>query len=301
MEERFRDIQEAVVRVMSETELAEWWRKQGLRIVQKRGAYWRSGTMGLWHGLHPCANLRRDQIGRPHPLCWGYTTSVCAEDADFANAVYKLHVVPGLQSYDEHALSATKRRHLRIARQRARIVQLLDSSLLEKEGYAVFSSAAHRLGLWTDVSPDAYIRDVRSRMNDPRTFTVAGLVDGRLAGYVEAYAVGNVGYVYKVIVGTEFLPTQVATGLQFETIMAFKRTPGIDLVVHGRLLPENKGLCEFKGHLGLVVIDVPARTWFAPPLGQIARRLRPWRYYRMTGVMPKGYDAHLSGASSASP
>ena len=131
-----------------------------------------------------------------------------------------------------------------------------------------------------------YLRHIEARVSDQRRVFVAGLIDGRLAGYMEAYAVDGVLYTHELFVATESVRTGIGTGLYVETIEIGARAGTIREVCNGIHAPERPGIKAFKDSLGSTVVQVPARVAMPAPIGAYVKAKRPLTYYRLTGVKP---------------
>jgi hypothetical protein len=53
--------------------------------------------------------------------------------------------------------------------------------------------------------------------------------------------------------------------------------------MHGFYLATHPGLSEFKRRIGLAVVHVPVKSWFAPRLSALGRRLQGAKYDRWMG------------------
>jgi hypothetical protein len=280
-----RPAADATLTPLTEEELADWRRDQGRRVVRHRSRWWWASRPGFYRPIHLLARLSAAEATRPTPACWGFHATLRDEDASAANAALPAHRVTDLGSFDESHLSSNRRYQLRKARRLTTIVQLTGPRLLEEQGHAVHASSIERTG-FGDVKPrDAYVHDVSVSLRPRRRFVLAGLVDGRLAAYVEGYAAGTVAYLEDLVIATDALTTNVSTALQFEFVYAAQRTPGIDEVVHGIHAPDDPQLTMYKERLGFPVQPVPARMSMLPGATVLMRKRAPDAFYRMTGVL----------------
>ncbi len=113
---------------------------------------------------------------------------------------------------------------------------------------------------------------------------LAGLIDGRLAGYADCYGVDGVGYFDEMRVATDALDTNLSKALQVEFIHVCGRSPAIHEVVNGLVAPEDENLTRSKERLGIPVDPVPAKVSMLPGAATVIRRLAPSSYYRLSGV-----------------
>lgn len=271
--------------VMTEDELAAIRAAEGEAVVRHGGRHWRATYPGFYQPVHLLARLRAAEVARPTPLCWGYRAALADEDTDLANGSLPVYLLPAAPDSPEGSLSRNRRGDLRKCRRIVELRILPEPSLLVEQGHAVFTSAARRLGHWRLLDERAYRRRVERRTLHGRRLLVAGLIDGRLAGYMDSVAVDGILYPEEVFVATEALRTGIGTGLYVETIATGIRSGRIREVCNGLHTPEDPDLCRYKESLGFRLVRVPARGAIPGPIRAYIRRRRPATYYRLTGVM----------------
>jgi len=216
-------------------------------------------------------------------VSWGFQACLTEHDEAVANAAVPAYVVSDLGSLDEGSLPGSRRNKLRRARRLAHMVELTGPAILREQGYDVVRSAHERTGYGHLPTREQYVAGL-DRMADPAYgLVLAGLVDGRLGGYVTGYAVDGTAYVRDVVIATEALDTHISTGLTYEFIYACRRSPDVAELVHGLHAREDEGLCRYKDWLGLPLRSVPSRVGMLPGASAALRRLRPHKYYRLTG------------------
>jgi hypothetical protein len=219
----------------------------------------------------------------PTAACWGFHACLRENDAARANAALPAHVVSDLGSFDEERLPASRRYKLRKARRQVHMVELTGPALLREQGYEILVSARTRTRYGTVPSREKYLAGV-DRFGEPaRGIVLAGLIDGRLAGYITGYAVDGTAYVGDVMIATEAMSTQLSTGLTLEFIYACRRSGKVRELVHGWHAREDEGLCRYKAWLGLPVERIPSRVAMLPGIGPFIRHRKPHSYYRLTG------------------
>ena len=125
------------------------------------------------------------------------------------------------------------------------------------------------------------------RAPDPRRLIVAGFVDGKLAGYLESYAVDGILYGRDLFVDDAKMRTGIATGLYLETIQFGVRANAINQICLGPVLLERPGLTWFKRGLGFSTVAMPAHIAIPAPIGAFIRWRRPAVHYRLTGQSPR--------------
>jgi hypothetical protein len=270
--------------VMTEAELAAMRADDGTTVVVHDGRYWNAIFPGFYQPIHLLARFQAAEVKRPSFLCWGYRASLRDEDTHLATGSVPVHMLTRVGQFTEARLNRNRRRDLRECRQRVEFRRVREPSLLVDQGYAVFTSANHRLAYWRPLTPDAYRGRMERRAPDERRFILAGLVDGKLAGYLESYAVDGVLYTSELLVASEALDTGISTGLYVETIQACARGGTIHAVCGGLHTPERPTLCAYKEGLGFRIVHVPARIVMPGPIGAYIRARRPAVYYRLVGV-----------------
>ncbi|QSQ24776.1 hypothetical protein JY651_07485 [Pyxidicoccus parkwayensis] len=282
-EVQVREASVARVPVLTERELAERRREEGVRVLEHGGHYWEQvGAPGFFQPIHLLAGLTPQEVTRPAPWCWGYRAALTPETADAANGFVPIVRSPGLDTYDVDSLSANRRNKLRKCQRLVRIVQLTGPALLLEQGYDTVVDALSRTEHKKVPSRAAYAADVKKYFQGAHWCVLAGLVDGRLGGYLDGYAVDGIAYGVCAYYATWALPTNLATGLVFEFAQACRRG-GIRMLVNGLHSREVPSLNQFKDDMGFVVERVPIR-WSMNPLARaLIRRHRAHAYYRLTG------------------
>ncbi len=282
--DHLRDASGTSLAPMTEAELAADPREPG-RLIRHQGRYWRETFPGLFEPIHPMARLSTTEATRPSRLCWGYHATLADACLASANASKPMHLLADLESYGPHVLSANRRYHLRRSQREVEFVQVLDLRPLEHEAYAVFRSAQSRTN-----NP---FRTARSRADllaemawftaRPSAIVLAGMIDGRIGGWIAGFAVGGTAYIEIVDLATEALPTHIGTGLHFAFVEACRRSPGIREIAHSPHVPEDSALAVFKEGLGFPVVKVPSRAWLLPVADSVVRWRKPFLHYRLTG------------------
>ncbi|NEK84278.1 hypothetical protein GCU60_00610 [Blastococcus saxobsidens] len=278
-----RDVAEATVPVASEAQTAQHLASQGRRVVQHRGRFWYQVLPGYYRPVHLMARLSAREATRPALACWGFQARLDETDAHRADARMPVHLVTDLSSFDEERLPKGRRNTLRRARQRARMVQLTGPALLREQGYDVALSAHERTGYGRlPGSREEYIAGLGS-FDRPGGIVLAGIVDGRLGGYLTGYAVDGTAYAAEGVVATWALQSNISAGLFYEFVHACRRTGTITEIVDGLHARENQGLSRSKELNGIPVVEVPSRLSLLPGVAGVLRRRDPHKYYRMSG------------------
>jgi hypothetical protein len=278
-----KDVGESLVPVLGEEEVARTLRRGGQRVAVHRDRWWVQTRLGFWQPVHDMARLSAWEATRPSLACWGFQACLSPNDAVHANAAYPVHLMSDLGNVDEKALASSVRNKLRKARRLVRLVQLTGPALLREQGYDVYLSARSRTGYGRARTRTKYLEAVDRFVDPGRAVALAGLVDGRLGGYLVGHAVGQTAYIDTTVIATQTLPTGISPALTYEFIHACRRTGTIRELVSGLHARENDSLCGYKERLGFTVQRLPSRVAMLPGAGAYIRRRKPHTYYRLTG------------------
>ncbi len=267
---------------MTEAELAADPREPG-RVIRHRGRYWRETFRGLFEPIHPMARLSIAEATRPSALCWGYHATLA--DPESANASKPMHLLADLEGYGPDVLSANRRYHLRRSQRQVEVVQVLDLRPFEDEAYAVFRSAQARTNnpFRATRSKSEFLAEMAWFTARPSAIVVAGLLDGRLGGWIAGFAVDGTAYIEIVDIATEVLSSHISTGLHFAFAEVCRRSGGIHEIAHSPHIPEDAALATFKEGIGFPVVSVPSMFWMAPAADTLVRWRKPFLHYRLTG------------------
>lgn len=275
-----KDASSALLRSMPERAWAELLRQEGARVISHRGRYWEEVPRGFYQPVHWLARLNVEEATRPRALLWGFRAALNESEANGSVPVYLLSDVQG---YDMQSFSSNRRNHLRRCRKRVELVQLSGPALLEAQGHAVVASALERTEHETLPSKEAYIKSVTKRPFDEYRLVLAGLIEGKLGGYLDGYAVDGTAYIEQVYIATSALSTYLGTGLVYDFVQACRRSGEIREVVYGLHSREDEALGVFKEGMGFSVVQVPAKVQVQPLVARMLRWRYPHKYYRLTG------------------
>ena len=278
-----RDLADAVLPCLSEKELAQWRSERGRKVLLRRGRYWEVRQRGFCYSIHWLAKFDATQATRPTAFCWGYRTTLSADSAGLANSYMPVQLAQRVTEYDMAFLSSKRRNQIRSCHRQVEIVEVLDPILLAEQGHTVYASAQKRTGYGRSLSRERYAALARQHISPGRTLVLAGLVEGRIAGYLVATAVDGTAYIEQVILATESLRTNVGSGLVYEFMQVCRRAGVIREVVYGLNSREDAALSKFKHEMGFPVVNIPARTWILPLASPLLRRYRPHVHYRLFG------------------
>jgi Acetyltransferase (GNAT) domain len=277
-----RPAAEAVVRSFSEAELAAWRLDRGERVIERNGGHWRMSRPGFWEPVHWLARMPSSAARRP-AACLGFRATLREEDAAAANAALSAHVLAPVADWGPHLLSKNRRYRLRKATRTVELVELTSPALLEEQGHDVLASSLERTGAGRVPSHSRYVAGLARDDVGGRLTFLAGLQDGRLAGYLGGWAVEGTAYFQRLHIRTDALASQVGTALVFAFVEACARGGEIHEVVNGLHSPEDAGLTDYKERIGFPVRRYPARIWALPGALPALRLVRPHAAYRLTG------------------
>jgi hypothetical protein len=278
-----RDVSEAVINSMTETEMASWRRNQGAHIICHRGCYWEEVVPGFYQPIHVMARLKAEEATRPTPLCWGFRAALQEEDVAANKGSVPVHLLSNVVDYDLQSLPKKRRTDLRKCRKRVKIVQLIGPKLLQEQGYEVFCSSLQRTKHKKLPSKEAYLASLEDFTTDKYRLVLAGIIEGKLGGYIDGYAVNGTAYMVSGYYATEALPTSMVTGLNYEFVQICRRSGDIHEVVDGLHLREHPALDLPKQKMGFPVKYVPSKVWISPIIKSFIRWRYPHKYYRLTG------------------
>ncbi len=274
--------EEAALSPMTEAEYAEGLRVDGYTVRERRGRYWYRQRGGMYWAVNWTARMSDAEAAPPGRVRWGFRTSVA--DGVAANGTLWLQMMADIRGYDIQALPSKRRNQLRKCWRTVQLGALTGPGILLEQGHRVFHSAYRRTGYGSPISPTRYHRVVRAELGTLGRVHLAGLVDGRLAGYLVARAVERTAYIAAIHLDTDLLSSNVGTGLVYEFVQICRRTPGIREIVYGPHSRYDEPLCRFKKGMGFPPVPIPARYHLNPLAAAVIRRRRPDLYYYITGT-----------------
>jgi len=268
---------------MTEAEAARWWGERGLKVLEHRGRHWKQTRPGFFEPIHWMARLSADEASCPNRLHWGFRATLAEADRSAANASLALHLLADVESYTLDRFQAKRRFHVRKAQKLADFRVLDEPGLLHEQGYEVYRSARERIR--SSVHTEA---EYHTRLDDPclgpsARHTLAGVVDGRLAAYLVAFAVTGTAYIENVYLASEFMKSSIGSGLVYEFVESCRLSGAIGQIVYGPHVPAAPALGVFKEGMGFPVCRIPSRMWLAPLVRALVRRHDAHAYYMITG------------------
>jgi hypothetical protein len=279
-----RDASEATFTLLTEKELAERRRAEGVRVLEHAGHYWEQiGAPGFFQPVHLLARLTPEEATRPTPFSWGYRAALTPEAVGAANGMVPIVRIEDLAGYDFDSLSSNRRNKLRKCQRLVQIVQLTGPGLLLEQGYEVVVDALSRTRHKSIPSPEQYVTTVKRYFQGGHWCILAGLIDGKLGGFVDGYVVEGVAYGLSAYYATWALPTNISTGLIFEFMQILRRLQCVHTAVVGLHAPEVPQLSKFKDDMGIIVENVPIKWHMNMLARSFIRWRRPHAYYRLTG------------------
>lgn len=281
--DHFRDTTESTLVSLTEEELATWLVARGEKVVLHKGRYWLQNYPGFYSATHFLARRTPEEATRPCKACWGFRTALRDADRSEANGSMPLHMISDVANYTEQTLGSRNRNKLHKLRSQLRIAVLDRPDMLLEQGYDVLCSAHARNRYGRVPGRRAYQNMIKRYYDGGRCLVLGGLINEKLGGYLTGYAVGKTAYIDDLFLHSDYLRTNISLGLFFEWMQVCRRSETVHEVVHGMHAREAPGLCHYKEELGISIVHVPTRIWFAPLAGKIVKMLRPHAYYRLTG------------------
>jgi hypothetical protein len=278
-----RDTSAAAFAVITEKELAESKRAEGVRVIEHAGHYWeQSGAPGFFQPVHLLTRLTPEEATRPTPFSWGFRAALTPECAGAANGTIPIVRLDNLEDYDFDSLSSNRRTKIRKSQRLVRLVQLTGPELLLEQGYEVVIDALSRTKHKAPPSREDYAEQVKQYFRGGHWLVLAGVIDGKLGGYVDGYAVDGVAYGGSAYYATWALPSNLSTSLVFEFAQVCRRLGTVRTLVNG--LHENAQLSQFKDDMGFVVEHIPIKWDMNVFARSFIRWRRPHAFYRLTGT-----------------
>jgi hypothetical protein len=198
-----------------------------------------------------------------------------------------VHLLSDVPHFTEAVLSKGRMGDLRRCRREVEIRRVRDPALMVEQGYAVFMSQQRRTDFYSRPATEAAFKlRMADQVSDVRRVFVIGLVDGKVGGYLQSFAVDGVLYAHELVVASEAMRTGLGTGLYVETISIAARSGAIEEVCFGLHTPDAPGISAFKASIGMKVVHLPARCFIPAPLDAFIKRRRPAAHYRLTGRRP---------------
>ena len=280
---QIRDLSEALITSETEEEFAKLRKKGNKRFVYHQGRYWAELSSGFYQPIHLLSRLEDKQATQPKFICWGFRSALSEQDQKAANGSIAVHLLSDISHYDLQSLSSKRRNHVRRCRKRAKIVQIIGSQLLQEQGYEVITSALKRTAYRDVPSKNDYVASFTSNLIPKNRLVLGGLIENKLGGYLEGYAIDGTAYIQNIHIATEALPSNIGTGLVFDFVQVCIRSGNIHEIVYGQHSREDSKLCVFKEGMGFPAKHIPAKVKINPVIGKFINWRRPHSYYRLTG------------------
>ncbi|MDB6152579.1 MAG: hypothetical protein JWL90_1032, partial [Chthoniobacteraceae bacterium] len=191
-----REVSRSALYPISPGQLSVLRRNEGCHVVYHQQRYWMEAPRGFYQPIHWMARHGIEQAVAPRRWAWGFRTSLNEEAAATqSNGSVPVHLLADLSTYTFDNFSSGRRYHLRRSRKRAVIVELLGPALLHAEGFAVMQSAQGRTGYGETGSREDYDAMIEKHVDPLRRLVLAGMVNGRLGGYLGGTACGETAYI----------------------------------------------------------------------------------------------------------
>lgn len=274
--------QESLLISMTKEEFVDWRHKQNAHIIFHRGHYWEEIFPGFYRPIHLLARLSAWQAKPPTRLSWGFHSLLCEDDAGSANGAIPVHLLSDIENYNLYSLKKNCRSHILKNYSLFRIVELMDTKILQEQGYEVYSSAMKRTQAKPLLSKKQYIAGLKDFVAPKYRLILAGFIGEKLCGYITSYAVNGTAYGEFVYIATEALNNNLNRILIFELVQACRRSGQIHEIFAGHH-GEDRGITQFKKEMGFSVHHLPAKVEINPVIKKIIQWRYPDKYYRLGG------------------
>ncbi len=277
------DLDHAVVAPATEAEAADWRRSQGRSVIRHEGRHWERIGPGFYQPVALLQAIDHAVMGAPAPFALGYRAALPPSMSGAANGSVPAYLLHDPAGFDLGRLPQRRRTRVRKGLREARFELLTDPVILLEQGYEVAASALRRTAERAVPSREAYNRQCVELFR-PGHVVIAGFIDGRLAGYIAGYAIGDTGYGSEYLVSTSAMSSCVGNGLLYHMIRTFGRSSGIGKVMNGLHVPDKPSLDAFKRDFGFQLERVPALVHVRYGVAPMLKLMQPFKYYRFTGI-----------------
>ncbi|MBN2411466.1 hypothetical protein JXQ31_07220 [candidate division KSB1 bacterium] len=266
-------------------EFAEWKRSLGQKIIYKNGIYWEELRAGFFQPIHLLMRLNKSQIKTPAPLYWGIRSGLNEEEKNDANGSILYHTFPDFKTFGFHSFSKNRRKNIRKCFNTAEIIEVRDGQLLKDQGYDVVYSSLSRTRHRKIPQRDAYLKGCTAYINngDNSRMVLAGLVNGKLGGYLEICSVEGIVYVQTLFMATDAMKYCISAGLFYTIYMICQKSESVTEMAIGQPVTDDDNLNVFKKSMGQIVKSIPAWYKIIFPIKPILKLKYPDKYYRLTG------------------
>lgn len=257
--------------VISEAEAGRYWALSGSRVRQANGRTWLTGDGRIWRPVAFVEPVRHLGLRYPAPTAWAIQ-AVPGQPSD-ANGVMPWVLFRDVASFTPDRVAKTRRRDIRRALREFEYSALAEPSLLLSQGWDVAAVAAADSGTWLPPDRGAYDAYVTGLFAGTPPLIVAGSQDGRLAGYLMSFAVGDIAYLQDLYIAPWARPRNMGAGLYWLCLQAWRSVPGISHASAGRVLGDS--VDWYKQTLGADIVDLPLVTQVRRPVAAALKRFRP--------------------------
>ena len=263
----------------------QWRTKLGWKLKFSNGVYWNEVKKGFFQPIHLLQKIPYDQIFAPPGFCWGYRAALAESDFFQANGVITVHLKTNLDNFSLTSLSGKRRRVVRLALKKVDFFEIDDPHFLQRSAYALYCSTLRRTKHAKPKPKELFERSCLKSINpgDGSRCVIGGMVEGRLAGFSEVHCIEGFAYVDSIWIASEYVTTNIGSGINYHIIELCKRSPQIHTIVHGQHARENESLNFFKRDMGYQLFKVPAKVHMHPVASRFLRIAYPHKHYRLTG------------------
>lgn len=287
-----KNIEETILCSPSLESHVQWRKELGWKVKFNNGVYWNEVKKGFYQPIHLLQKISYDQISAPPGFCWGYRAALTESNSLQANGAITVHLKTDLDNFSLTSLRGTRRRDVRMALKKVEFFEIDDPHFLQKNAYALYCSTLQRTKHARPQPKELFERSCLRSINpgDGSRCVIGGIVEGRLAGFSEVYCIEGFAYVESIWIASEYVTTNISSGINYLIIELCKRSPQIHTVIHGQHARENEALNFFKKDMGYQLFKVPAKVHINPLASYLLRIVQPHKYYRLTGQEKKGAD-----------
>ena len=284
MNGKFLEPEDSALVNLTEKEFTDW-KKEELKadFIVHKGRYWRRSRLGFCVPIHPLARLNAYEATKPTLLSLGFRAALSDDARSLANSHMSHFILSDLAGYNIDTLPGKRRTKLRKCQKSARIVRMKGLAVPREQIYEVIVSAAARTNYWPP-SKENYLSKIERHFSDERRYILVALVGDKVAGFLEGIAIGGTAYSQYLFVESEYLSTEIGTGLVFEFSQVCRRAEGIREITYGSVEPDDEQINTFKKEMGFPVVKVPIILSINSLLERYFRWRDPRNYFRVTGV-----------------
>lgn len=270
---------------------AEWWRRQGRRVVRTPSSWWYEASPRVYQAF-PLHSLVRpteaellEFLRRERALGLRYSTPL---DSPVGRVSY--HVVCDDPGYSLQKLDGRARNAVRTGLKRCR-VERVPLERLAEEGWALEVDTCRRQGRDVPLTQQEWRRRHLSAAELPGFEAWGALVDGRLGATLLCVRMEDWCEVLAQQCLAEFLGARINNALTFVFTESTVRRPDVRSIFYTlQSLDAPASVDDFKFHMSYVARPVRQRVVFHP---RAERLIRPWSHRLVTAALRLRPKSHV--------